>query len=137
MSLSFIASLVMFSMQRTNGNHDRILTPGTIAPLMLDSPFGQLDPTYRRSTAKFVPKMAPQVVLLLSSSQASANVMSALGSHIGKQYVLISENRDPQDTKPLDVIELNGRSVTTSLYNCERTLTRNQGSSRGHEELSL
>ena len=124
MSLSFIASLVKFSMRRANSDHDRILTPGTIAPLMLDSPFGQLDPTYRSSTAQFVPKMAPQVVLLLSSSQASDNVMSALGSHIGKQYVLISENRGPQGTKPLDVIELNGRSVTTSLYNCERTLTR-------------
>ncbi len=122
MSLSFIASLVMFSMERTNRDDDRLLIPGTIAPLMLDSPFGQLDPAYRRSTAEFVPKMAPQVVLLLSSSQASDNVMAALAPHIGKQYVLISENRGPQDTKPLDLIELNGRSITTSLYNCERLL---------------
>ena len=30
--------------------------PGTVAPLVLDSPFGQLDPEYRKSTATFIPK---------------------------------------------------------------------------------
>ena len=130
MSLCFIASLVMFSVERAGGGASELLTPGTIAPLMLDSPFGQLDPTYRSSTARFVPKMAEQIVLLVSSSQGSEQVMDALAPHIGKQHVLVSENKGPQDEKPSDILDLNGRSITTSLYRCERTLTRIEEVSR-------
>ncbi|WP_204310755.1 hypothetical protein, partial [Escherichia coli] len=67
MSLAFTAALVAFAKSRV-GMEDAILTPGTVAPLVLDAPIGHLDKSYRRATAEFLPEMAGQVVLLLSSS---------------------------------------------------------------------
>ena len=45
--LIFTASLIDFSKLRAGASGD-ILTPGTVAPLFLDAPFGQLDNHYRR-----------------------------------------------------------------------------------------
>lgn len=125
MSLAFIAALVQFSEERsgTRGSSP-ILIPGTVAPLVLDSPFGQLDETYRRDTAAFIPYMASQVVLLLSSSQADPKVMEALKPFIGKDYVLISENREPRGDKPEDILNIKNKRIAMSLFNCPKNLTR-------------
>jgi DNA sulfur modification protein DndD len=123
MSLAFIAALVDFSRKRTS-KPDGVLIPGTIAPLVLDSPFGQLDTRYRVDTAKFLPTLADQVILLLSSSQGDNDVLAALDPYIGSEYVLISENRGPQEQKSSDTIMVRGRQFDTSLFNCPRNMTR-------------
>lgn len=125
MSLAFIASLVQFSIRRAGaGTNHEVLIPGTVAPLVLDSPFGQLDEKYRRDTAAFVPKTASQVVLLVSSSQGAAAVLDAIRPHIGLEYVLISENKGERGTKSSDEIVVNGRKIVTSVFNSPRTQTR-------------
>src|SRR4051812_40482268 len=68
LSLAFIASLVRFAAERIDAD-DLVLKPGTMAPLVLDAPLGQLDPSYQESVAEFLPKLAHQVVLLVSGSQ--------------------------------------------------------------------
>lgn len=123
MSLAFTVALIEYSRLRAKASGE-ILTPGTIAPLVLDSPFGQLDALYRGATAKFVPSMAGQVILLVSSSQGDSLVMDALGPHIGAQYVLISENRGDRGDKPVDAIVLRGREYSASIFNQPRTYTR-------------
>lgn len=123
MSLAFTASLIEYSRLRTGASGD-ILTPGTVAPLVLDSPFGQLDAKYREATASFVPKMASQVVLLVSSSQGDERVLQALEPFIGAEYLLISENRGDRGEKPDDRIVLGNRERFASLYNQPRTMTR-------------
>lgn len=123
MSLAFTAALVRFAKSRVGKSHE-ILSPGTVAPLVLDAPIGHLDHAYRRATAEFIPEMAGQVVLLLSSAHVSDGVLDALRPRIGKEYVLISENRRPQDGKGDDAIDLNGRRYARSLFNQERNLTR-------------
>ncbi len=123
LSLAFIAALIKFGADRM-GDASQLLKPGTSAPLVLDSPFGQLDPTYQKATASFLPSMARQVILLVSKTQGNADVMTILKSKIGKQFVLVSENKGPQGDKPADVITLNGQEIQCSLYNCEKTLTR-------------
>jgi DNA sulfur modification protein DndD len=123
MSLAFIASLVDFSRKRARQS-DGVLIPGTIAPLVLDSPFGQLDARYRVDTARFLPTLADQVILLVSSSQGDREVLAALNPFIGAEYVLISENRGEQAQKSNDPINVRGRQVLTSLFNCPRNLTR-------------
>ncbi len=70
LSLSFIASLVEFSSQRVSAKGKWIA--GTVAPLVLDSPFGQLDETYKQAIATYLPKLADQVVLFVTSSQGEA-----------------------------------------------------------------
>jgi DNA sulfur modification protein DndD len=123
LSLAFIASLIKFGADRKD-DKSHLLKPGTTAPLMLDSPFGQLDPSYRKSTAEFLPKLSDQVILLVSKTQGDDDVIEALGSRVGSEYVLISENKEPQGDKPSDIIQLKGKDITCSLYNCERTMTK-------------
>jgi DNA sulfur modification protein DndD len=122
-SLAFTSALIQYSRMRLTASGG-ILTPGTIAPLVLDSPFGQLDVQYRGSTASFVPTMAGQVILLVSSSQGDKMVMEALEPFIGAQYLLVSENSGDRGEKPNDAIVLRGREHNASLFNQERTLTR-------------
>lgn len=98
LSLAFIAALVRFSADRQQGDDEKILVPGTVAPLMLDSPFGQLDPTYRSAVASFVPAMATQVILLVSSAQGSSDVVDKLRNRIGEEYQLDWDQRDTHRT---------------------------------------
>ena len=123
LSLAFIAALIKFSANRMKDN-TTILKPGTTAPLVLDSPFGQEDPAYQKSTAEFLPKLARQVVLLLSQSQGNPDVIQALKGKIGREYILISENIETQGDKPSDNININGIDYSSSRYNCQKTLTR-------------
>ncbi|MBC6497412.1 MAG: AAA family ATPase [Alphaproteobacteria bacterium GM7ARS4] len=124
LSLAFMAALVKFSADR-HDNTDTFLKPGTVAPLFLDSPFGNLDPSYRKATATFLPQMAQQVVILVSSSQGDEDVLGALKGRIGAQYALIVENKGEQGDKPDDILILpDGKRIKTTLYGCERNMTR-------------
>jgi DNA repair exonuclease SbcCD ATPase subunit len=123
LSLSFVASLVKFSEIRSRASGS-ILRPGTIAPLLLDSPFGQLDVTYKEETARFIPRMASQVLLLVSSSQGSEDVLSALEPHVGAEYILVSENRAPRGEKPEDRKTIRNKLYIGSLFGCPKDLTR-------------
>mgnify|MGYP005852365037 CR=1 FL=1 len=93
LGLAFTAALVEFAKVRQNAEDYRLL-PGTVAPLVLDSPFGQLDEAYRATTAEFIPKMARQVVLLVSKSQGSEDVLNAVKDHLGAEYLLVRHNNE-------------------------------------------
>ena len=123
MSLAFIAALVDFARRRSEQTNNRLFIPATVAPLILDSPFGQLDDSYRSATAKFVPEMAPQVVLLVSSSQGKAEVLASVEGTVGKEYVLIAENTGPRGDKPQDFATINGKRMATTLFNRDRDQT--------------
>lgn len=122
LSLAFIASLVDFAAARRSDN-SHLLKPGTMAPLMLDSPFGQLDPTYRKSTAEFLPNSSGQVILLLSKSQGDDEVMKVLKDKIGSEYYLISEVTTPRGDKPEDIMIINGKEIACSVYEAEKNRT--------------
>jgi DNA sulfur modification protein DndD len=124
MSLAFIAALVQFAQRRSEDRSNHLFVPATVAPLILDSPFGQLDDKYREGTATFVPEMAPQVVLLVSSSQGKTEVLEALHKRVGAEYVLIAENRGAKGAKHQDFVTVNGRRQATTMFNCSRDMTR-------------
>jgi DNA sulfur modification protein DndD len=123
MSLAFLAALVEYAKKRSTVTEDALFIPATVAPLILDSPFGQLDNTYREATAKFVPTMAPQVVLLVSSSQGKDQVHSALQNRIGREYVLIARNTQDRGGKSDDILTIGGKQMATTLFNQERNMT--------------
>lgn len=123
LSLVFIASLVKFASSRIE-DESLILKPGTVAPLVLDAPFGQLDTSYQEDTASYIPKLAEQVVLLVSSSQGNQRVLEALEPHIGAEYVLISENKGPRGSKSETRLVIHGKEYVCSLFNRPRTMTR-------------
>ena len=123
LSLAFISSLIKFSADRRS-DESNLLKPGTMAPLMLDSPFGQLDPTYRRSTSEFLPKLAGQVILLLSKTQGDNEVLDVLRNYIDREYVLVSEVKAEKGEKPVDVITLGGNEIKASVYGAEKNQTK-------------
>ena len=123
MSLAFLAALVEYAVKRSENDAAGLFIPAAIAPLVLDSPFGQLDINYREATAKFVPQMAPQVVLLVSSSQGNDAVYFALQGKIGKEYVLIAHNQGERGQKSDDVRNIAGEKIATTLFNKERDMT--------------
>lgn len=123
LSLVFIASLVKFAAERVD-DEDLVLKPGTIAPLVLDSPFGQLDESYRESTASWMPNLVEQLVLLVSTTQGTEEVVSTLKGSIGAEYMLVSENAGPRNERKPTVLVHNGEAHTTSLYSQPKALTR-------------
>lgn len=123
LSLLFIGSLIKFAASRINDDRF-ILKPGTIAPLILDAPFGQLDPYYQKDVASYIPKLAQQVVLLVSGSQGNKAVLKALAPFVGAEYVLFSENKEPRGSKKETKLSLHGEEYVTSLFNQQRTMTR-------------
>ncbi|MCG5248414.1 AAA family ATPase [Methylorubrum extorquens] len=123
MSLAFTAALVDFARSRLGREH-AILSPGTVAPLVLDAPIGHLDRSYRGATAAFLPSMAGQVLLLLSSGHTEGGVLNALAPHIGRQYVLVSENRNERGGRGEDEIVIHGVSYKRSVFNQERNQVR-------------
>ena len=123
LSLAFISSLIRFSAERAEDER-HLLKPGTLAPLMLDSPFGQLDPSYRKSTSEFLPKLSGQVILLLSKTQGDEQVLEVLKPYINNEYVLVSEVKTTQGEKPVDIITLEGKDIKASIYGAEKNQTR-------------
>jgi DNA sulfur modification protein DndD len=122
LSLAFIAALTKFSKLRQGASGGKWV-PGTVAPLILDSPFGQLDPYYKESTATFIPQMAEQALMLVSSSQGDEKVLNAIKNRVGAEFVLISHNRGERGDKPEDRISLHGKEYVRSLYGQERNKT--------------
>ncbi len=115
LGLAFTAALVEFANVRKNAGDYRLL-PGTIAPLVLDSPFGQLDEAYRTTTAQFIPKMARQVVLLLSRSQGSPEVLDALQGHVGAEFLLVRHNREPIGDRKPESRYFKGEEFRTAIF---------------------
>ncbi len=118
LGLAFTGAIAKYAKEREMDNND-ILLPGTVAPLVVDSPFGHLDPLYRGSVAEFLPDLASQVILLVSTSQASEAVMSSLGEKIGSEYILTRNNRsDGRDKKP-ETITIRGKEYDLTRYDSE------------------
>lgn len=118
LGLAFTAALVEFAKIRQNAQDYRLL-PGTIAPLVLDSPFGQLDDSYRATTAEFIPKMARQVVLLVSKSQGSEDVLEALKDHLGAEYLLVRHNTDPGGDRKPESRYFKGKEFMSTIFDAE------------------
>lgn len=115
LGLAFTAALVEFAKVRENAQDYKLL-PGTIAPLVLDSPFGQLDEAYRTTTAQFIPKMARQVVMLLSQSQGSQEVLDALQDRVGAEFLLVRHNREPIGERKQESRYLKGEEFKTAVF---------------------
>jgi DNA sulfur modification protein DndD len=123
LGLAFTGAIAKYAKEREDDDDD-ILLPGTVAPLVVDSPFGHLDPLYRRGVAEFLPNLASQVILLVSTSQASEAVMTTLADKIGQQYLLTRHNRSDGAGKQPEHIEINGATYDLTRYNSEIEGTR-------------
>ena len=58
-------------------------------PIVMDSPFGSLDESYRRQVARNLPQLANQLVVLASQTQWRIEVEQEITPYIGREYVLV------------------------------------------------
>lgn len=89
-SLSFIGALV--DIARRNFEEKKKFYFGGIYPIVMDSPFGQLDPEHRKNIAEGIPTLAPQVVLMVAKQQWTDEIQLALSPRVGKEYSLRNFN---------------------------------------------
>ena len=70
-------------------------------PIVMDTPFGRLDPSHTANVVRTLPAMAEQVVLLVQEGEISRTVVrEILGSHLKKEYQL-----DKQTARRTVVVE--------------------------------
>lgn len=88
-SLVFIASLVALARRRSEIPTIVKGLTGSEYPLVMDSPFGQLS-QFRPGVARWIPELAPQVIILVSRAQFEGDVETELkrSKRIGKRYYL-------------------------------------------------
>lgn len=123
LNLTITASLIQFAATKKKAK-DPILSSATVAPLVIDAPFGVLDNKYRNVVVELLPEYANQIIFLVSSSQWTDEMDSIIRDKIGKEYVLILEETSAQGSRSVDVIKTYGVEHVVSRYSCEvdRTL---------------
>lgn len=128
LSLTFISSLIELARERKNAS-GQILTPGAIAPFIIDAPFGVLDNKYKGNVAKAIPEAVGQVVFFLSSSHWEGTVEDNIRDRVGMEYNLVLEVEAERDFKSEDEITILDKKYSTVKYNCpvDRTLIEKVG----------
>jgi DNA sulfur modification protein DndD len=121
LNLSFISALMNVASGRTTYN-GTFLLKGAVAPFVIDAPFGELDKSYRGTTASYLPKNSRQLVLMLSTSHWEG-IDSFIRDRIGKEYLLINNNKTQQEDQPDDPIEINGVVYNQSIYESEYAIS--------------
>jgi DNA sulfur modification protein DndD len=75
-------------------------------PMVMDSPFGSLDEIYRRQIAKILPKLANQLIVLVTKTQWRGEVAEEMERYIGREYVLTYNSPKPDCDR--DFFDLGG-----------------------------
>lgn len=104
-SLTFIGSLVQIARERYESSSDSEYFSGGVYPIVMDSPFGALDDDHRRQVSKVIPRMAEQVVVLVTDSQWRGPVANELTDLAEQQYRLAFDPGDGVGNYPRTTIE--------------------------------
>ncbi len=105
LSLSFISGII--DRVRKWSESKMLIGPDSSTfPVVMDSPFGSLDEIYRRQIAKTIPKLANQLVVLVTKTQWRGEVAHEMADSIGREYVLTYNS--PKVDCEEDAIEIAG-----------------------------
>ena len=105
LSLSFIGGIIEGVREWSQKN--TLMGPDSSTfPIVMDSPFGSLDEIYRKQIANKLPKLANQLVVLVTKTQWRGEVAQEMESSIGREYVLVYNS--PKADCEEDAIELGG-----------------------------
>ena len=107
LSLAFIGSIIEVTREFQSRKTNISAPAGGGYPIVMDSPFGSLDPNYRHQVAEHIPKLADQVVVMVSQTQWRGEVENSLSGKSPRHYVL-SYNTPKEDVKEAKV-EIGGK----------------------------
>ena len=129
LSLSFIGSLVELAKEQKAKNDQLTSSNDVTYPVVMDSPFGALDPHHRSKIAQHLPAMADQVVTMVTKSQWSGEVENQLSDRIGRSYVLTYYS--PREDVDRSEIQLVGEKFTLVQPKSDYEYTKISEVSRG------
>ena len=95
LSLSFIASIIDKVRDWSEKRKMMMVPDSSTFPIVMDSPFGSLDANSRRHIARTIPKLANQLVVLVTKTQWRVEVEEEIADKIGKEYVLVYYSSKP------------------------------------------
>ncbi|MEK7888836.1 AAA family ATPase [Burkholderia contaminans] len=125
LSLAFIGAVIDVARDFTKSK-EKLPGPETSTyPIVMDSPFGSLGSAYRTQVAEKITALADQVVLMVTPTQWSGEVETALSGRVGKRYLL--EYCTTKDDIPPERIEIDGHAhnlVVKSPNDFEYTIIR-------------
>lgn len=111
LSLAFIGSVIEEA-KAFHAKREGLPGPDSSTyPIVMDSPFGSLDSTYRHQIADHMPDLANQVIVLVSNTQWRVEVEQSLSRKCGRAYLL--KYFTPKDAFEKETIDING--VTQEL----------------------
>lgn len=84
-SLSFIGAIVSYSKDKYTMGLMSDFSGGDY-PIVMDSPFGDLDGTHKENVAKGIPTLASQVIVILSEDKWQGEVENAMRDKVGAIY---------------------------------------------------
>ncbi|ELR96702.1 AAA family ATPase [Gloeocapsa sp. PCC 73106] len=120
LSLSFIGGII--DRVRTWSEQNNLIGPDSSTfPVVMDSPFGSLDEIYRRQVAQSIPKLANQLVIMVTKTQWRGEVEEEVQPYLGREYVLVYHSSKPdceEDTITIDnqIYPLVGKSANVFEY---------------------
>lgn len=106
LSLAFIGSIIELTREYKKAGDSLPGPDSSHFPMVMDSPFGALS-IYRHSIAEHIPRLADQVIVLVSPSQWKGDVENSMKGKAGRQYVL-SYYTPKENAKPLST-NIDGR----------------------------
>lgn len=115
LTLAFTGALISYCARRTQSQNS-LFVPGTVAPLILDSPFGQLDSEYGRIVCSILPELAEQVILLVSDTQARHINDSGILNKVGINHTIqIGRGIDDNEAKHYKIGNVTYSAFTEEL----------------------
>jgi len=120
LNLAFVSSLISFTRNKSSRSSSH-LAVGTVAPFVIDAPFGKLDPTYMGAVTKFLLEQGEQVGLMLSKSQWIPEVQKILQPSLGSEYILINHVKESnkKGSNPEDRLIVNDREYYLTCYDSD------------------
>ena len=106
LSLAFIGSIIDLA-REYQAKQEHLPGPESSSyPLVMDSPFGKLGPTYRHQIAEHIPALADQVVAMVTETQWRGEVANSMQRRIGNTYVLTYYS--PKTKIASESVDING-----------------------------
>lgn len=116
LSFIFISSLISIA-REIKSTENNILTPGAIAPLILDAPFSKLDPSYAPNVAKELPALVDQLIIFMYEDEGK-NISDTINKEgkLGRVYYLIQEVAAEQGDREVVKYIINEQPVVATVY---------------------
>jgi len=123
-SLVFIASLVALANRRSEIPTIVRGLSGSAYPIAIDSPFGSLS-MFRKDVARYIPELAPQVLLLVSPTQYDGDVHEVLeaSGRVGRRYYLTFTGPTMPD-RATSELDIDGQKLQQYFSSDEEEFTR-------------